>query len=171
MKKNKRGFTPIELLVVVLIIGILAAVAVPQYNKAVLRSRLVEIQSFLNTAEKAAELYILENGYPTSNKNLGNGLNEELNFDFSSFGPIPYGMVTPAHGQWTAGINLWDYGVVSINVITSASHMGGQVQIYEQYSQNGITKTCGYYSAEDKGKEICDMFVSGKSGWNVFLGS
>lgn len=46
-----------ELLVVILIIGILAAIAVPQYSKAIEKSRAVEAINWLNTALKAEQVY------------------------------------------------------------------------------------------------------------------
>ena len=67
---NKKGFTLIELLVVVLIIGILASVALPQYQKAVEKARAAEMISFVGNAKKAVSLYLLENGFPANETDL-----------------------------------------------------------------------------------------------------
>jgi len=61
-KENKKGFTLVELLVVVLIIGILAAVAVPQYQLAVNKARFASLRSTAEPLIKAAQAYHLENG-------------------------------------------------------------------------------------------------------------
>lgn len=60
--KNKQAFTLIELLIVVLIIGILAAVALPQYQKAVAKSRFAALKPIAKSIKDAEEIYYNEHG-------------------------------------------------------------------------------------------------------------
>jgi len=70
MFKNCKGFTLLELLVVVLIIGILASIALPQYNKAVEKARVTEALLNIKAIEESAQRYILANGYPQAGTNV-----------------------------------------------------------------------------------------------------
>ena len=66
MFKNKKGFTLLELLVVVLIIGILAGIALPQYKKAVWRSRAKGMLPVLRSMRTSIDVFYMTNGvYPT----------------------------------------------------------------------------------------------------------
>ncbi len=79
----KTGFTLIELLVVVLIIGILASVALPQYELAVEKSRSAEPLAVLKSIRDAQELfYLANNTYATDPSQLDIEVPSSRNWDY-----------------------------------------------------------------------------------------
>jgi prepilin-type N-terminal cleavage/methylation domain-containing protein len=60
--KSGAGFTLIELMIVIAIIGILAAIAVPNFNRARAQAKKKSCVANMKTIEGAVELYQMENG-------------------------------------------------------------------------------------------------------------
>ncbi len=70
-RNAERGFTLIELMITVAVVGILAAIAYPSYQEYILRSRRVEAQSLLGEAAARQERWRAQNGsYTTTVSNL-----------------------------------------------------------------------------------------------------
>lgn len=61
MVKNRRGFTLIEVIIVILIIGIVAAFAIPSYQKYVVRTKRAEMQSEMIRIAQQLQSYITIN--------------------------------------------------------------------------------------------------------------
>ena len=69
-----KGFTLIELLVVIVIVGVLSAVAIPQFLNQVRRSRTAEAQAALTEVGRGSEVYRLDFGvYPENYDNIKHG--------------------------------------------------------------------------------------------------
>ena len=65
--KNKKGFTLLELLIVVIIIGILSAIVLPQYRTVRYKADYANLETMVYSVAKAAErYYLLHNAYPSS---------------------------------------------------------------------------------------------------------
>lgn len=93
MGSQRNGFTLIELLIVVVIIGILAAVAVPKFQNTKGKANAASLRSDLRNLATAEEAYFYENGTYTSSL-------AALNFNGSPGVTFTFGAATA--GGWSA---------------------------------------------------------------------
>src|SRR5881398_3612853 len=59
-RQNRKGFTLVEILIVVIILGILAAIVIPQFTNASEDARKANMRSQLQTLRSQVELYKLQ---------------------------------------------------------------------------------------------------------------
>ncbi len=79
-KKMCKGFTLIEMLVVVLIIGILAGIALPQYQNAVIKANFAEVYIKLKAAAQIEEMCRLNNNVDVCGQGIiADQINAEIN--------------------------------------------------------------------------------------------
>ena len=71
MKNLRAGFTLVELIVVIAVLGVLAGIAIPRFVNANMAARGSKILADMNACESAINIYYVKNGdYPLNTENL-----------------------------------------------------------------------------------------------------
>lgn len=99
MIRNTKGFTLIELLIVVVIIGILAAIAIPKFSATREKAYISSMKSDLRNMQSAQEIFYSDPANSYSYSATAAGLDD---FSYSS-GVIP-GPVTGDANGWSASV-------------------------------------------------------------------
>jgi type IV pilus assembly protein PilA len=128
MKNVQKGFTLIELMIVVAIIAILAAIAIPQYQNYLIRTQVSEGMNLADGAKTAvAEFYNNKGYFPTDNKSAGLPLAASIN------------------GKYVSGVNV---GTTQGKITAtfgkeSNSKINADIVVLSAYDQGGsITWNC-----------------------------
>ncbi|HEY4644760.1 MAG TPA: pilin [Steroidobacteraceae bacterium] len=156
LKTVQKGFTLIELMIVVAIIGILAAIAIPAYQDYTIRSQVTEGLNLAGAIKAAvAETFAQTGTWPTTLTELG----------IVDSG----GTETPPQGKYVSGVDMVGAGTIQITYSSPTS--GGQanevldtetLSLQAWVSQNGdIVWRCGNSEPPDAGGNTVDSDAAG----------
>ncbi len=151
-----KGFTLIEVLVVVLIIGVLTAVALPQYQKAVLKSRYSAMMPIAKAIAEGNETFYMEHG---------------------NYSKEPTELMVQGRAEYPDGTSVLMYDEDRLSYVraTNNSVPNARYLVYQKHSAN-FADTTMCEAKDDVAKELCQslggVFVSEngtESNWTAYL--
>jgi prepilin-type N-terminal cleavage/methylation domain-containing protein len=99
MKKSNKGFTLIELMIVVVIVGILAALAIPRFMKAATKAKQAEARGILKQVYTMQKAYFVESDAYCRDGQVANAGNP------LAFAPLAIEIISSARYDYTMAVN------------------------------------------------------------------
>ncbi len=134
--KDERGFTIVELLIVIVVIAILAAIVIVAYNGIQNRAKTTKAQTNANAVQKVAEAYNADNNvYPPTIAAFSSGTTAKLPAGVSvvSAAATPFGLTS---GNGTSSVSYQCKA-------SCTNSTGGRIQ-YWDYTTNAVSTTVIY---------------------------
>ena len=122
MKKMQKGFTLIELMIVVAIIAILAAIAIPAYQDYLVRTQVSEGAVLADGAKTAIAEFYSNTGSLTNANNASIGLASpaSINGKYVSSVTVTGGVISAAYGGPKASTNIPTTAILIVSPVTHA---------------------------------------------------
>ncbi len=161
-KKLQRGFTIVELLIVVVVIGVLAAIVIVAYNGITSSAQASTIKSDLTNALKKLEIYKIENGaYPVTGGQLANVGIKASKSSYDTVGNNFYYCVNTVTDVFAMGSRT-----------PSNTHAfiisGGSPQQVSVASGDTVCQAAGLTGWTDPDGYISNGYNNGGSGWQAW---
>lgn len=121
-KRNEEGLTLIELMVVVVILGIISAVAIPSISSAINSAKVSTTESDLATLQQSLQRYYIDhNNYPATLGLIADQTNSSgvISTGTGSFGPY-VDIAFPENDAWSHSIS---YVPVNFNSVTGTGYI------------------------------------------------